>query len=331
MSLATLEADLVASARPGCPDVHERLSVYADLLLERDDPLGHAIVAVLRDNDLEVLGIEAFACDNPVEGPRRQELLVCRYRPFARALWLPPHKRAYDTEMVLLPPLGQRTSFLMGAPESESRFHDEAQHEVAIERAFLIGRTTVSQQVYDATGGPRGTYDWEGDELPVHNVSWDDATRWCEMMDVRLPSEAEWEYAARAGTQTPFCCGEQIYPDQVNCGQDPFFIIGQPDKVGRLFTNAFGLFQVHGNVWEWVADHWALYGRTPTDGRPHDDPAAVDRVCRGGSYMDSHERCRSAARQAEEPGVRSEMIGFRVARELQFGPARSRLRRLGPS
>ncbi len=312
-----LETDLVASARIGNPDIHERLAVYADLLQERGDPLGRAIAGVLRDPELEVLGLERFTCANDVEGATGFDGLVCRFLPISRALWQPPHIRSPDCELVLLPPIGGRWSFTMGAGEVEAG-HDEEPHEVELARPLLIARTAVSQQAYAATEGAHDPFEYPGDHMPANQVSWFEARDWCRSLGLRLPSEAEWEYACRAGTSTPYCFGRQVYPEQINCGGWADRAVDWPVPVGSLPANAFGLCEMHGNVEEWVADDWARYEHVPRDGSAHHDPAAHERVCRGGSCKDRPERCRSAARSSVEPEERSEVIGFRPARDVMY-------------
>lgn len=311
-----LENELIASARVGSPEVYATLAVLADLLAERGDPLGPAIARVLRDRDLQVLGLERFRCQNVIEGDRRADVLVCRHRALARALWLPPHLRAVETELVMLPALGERAEFVMGGGPGERAGHDEMLRPVRFGQAFMIGRAAVTQQLYDGLHGEHDPYDWPGDGQPANQMSWDEAEDFAQELGMRLPSEAEWEYAARGGTRTAYCFGDAVTSAEVNYGRGDMPMLGSPVGVGRLPANAYGLHEVHGNLREWVADDWALYDFAPLDGRAHHDPSASERVCRGGSCHDPAWACRSGARCAEDPYQRHELVGFRLARDV---------------
>jgi len=158
---------------------------------------------------------------------------------------------------------------------------------------------------------------------PVENVSWNNAMEFIEKLNklkpelnLRLPTEAEWEYACRAGTTTPFSFGENIIPDQVNYnGDHPYHggkkgeYRGKTVPVKSLPPNPWGLYEMHGNVWEWCAD-W--YGEYPTGSVV--DPKGGNRVLRGGSGFYSGRFCRSASRVFNPPGNRIDFIGFRLAR-----------------
>jgi len=152
---------------------------------------------------------------------------------------------------------------------------------------------------------------FKGGNLPVEQVNWDDAVTFCQKLsqktgkNYKLPSEAQWEYACRAGTTTPFYFGESITPDLVNYngnyayaaapqGQD----IGQTTDVGTFPPNAFGLYDMHGNVWEWCEDDWQEnYINAPIDGSALINPNSQWKLLRGGSYYDgSVYYCRSASR-----------------------------------
>ena len=168
-----------------------------------------------------------------------------------------------------------------------------------------------------------------GDQRPVVNVSWNDAMAFCQRLRLRtgknytLPSEAQWEYACRAGTTTPFHFGETISSELANYNGTETYGDGpegehrrQTTDVGIFPPNAWGLHDMHGNVWEWCADHWyANYEGAPDDGRPWlDENAREDesRLLRGGSWDDRPRGCRSACRSGIRPGVRNSYIGFRV-------------------
>jgi formylglycine-generating enzyme required for sulfatase activity len=240
-------------------------------------------------------------------------------------------------EMVQIP----GGSFLMGSPEDElerSRF-ESPQHLVTI-APFFMGRCPVTQDLWRFVSSlPKVLRDldpdpseFKGNSRPVENVSWHDATEFCQRLarhtgkPYRLPSEAEWEYACRAGTTTPFHFGNTITPEVANYdwsetyGQDGI----QKEKdfegttpIGQFnIANRFGLYDMHGNVWEWCQDHWHdNYLEAPVDGSAWIDPDASEdaaRVLRGGSWFNIPWDCRSASRLSNDAGFRYDYIGFRV-------------------
>jgi formylglycine-generating enzyme required for sulfatase activity len=231
--------------------------------------------------------------------------------------------------------------FLMGSPENEgSRLDREGpQHEVSV-AAFFMGRFAVTQAQWRRIAAwpqVRIPLDldparFEGDQRPVERVSWYDAIEFCARLSARsgrryrLPSEAEWEYAARAGTSSPFAFGATIAPEIVNYnGNHPYARASKGDyraattPVGSLgVANRFGLFDLHGNVWEWCQDLWhADYHGAPDDGRAWEPGGgAALRVLRGGSWLLSAWNCRSAFRLGYAPDVRHLDIGVRVVCEV---------------
>jgi len=235
-------------------------------------------------------------------------------------------------EMIRIP--GGR--FIMGsARRSENLYNDEGpQHEVRL-REFLIGRYPVTQAQWKAVMGGNPSY-FKGDRLPVENVSWDEARDFCRRLNeklglsgaagYRLPSEAEWEYAARAGTSTDYAFGETISTDLVNFdgSQSPERrkgrYRGKTVEVGSLGApNAWGLYDMHGNVSEWCEDDFhGSYDAAPSDGRPWVDLVRASfRVNRGGGWYDPAVNCRSASRGYDAPGYRGFIIGFRLARSIR--------------
>ena len=227
-------------------------------------------------------------------------------------------------EMVVVP----SGRFRMGSPASERGRDDNEgpQHRVML-RSFALGATEVTFDEWEACvrdsgcGGyrPRDQR-WGRGARPVINVSWEDAqayVRWLSRAigeSYRLPSEAEWEYAARAGTTTPFRTGATLSPDQANYGRNR----GQTTPVGTFVPNAFGLYDVHGNVWEWVEDCWHnSYRRAPNDGVAWTVGGDCGRrVLRGGSWNNSPRYQRSAERYGRTTEYRLHDAGFRVARTL---------------
>jgi formylglycine-generating enzyme required for sulfatase activity len=156
----------------------------------------------------------------------------------------------------------------------------------------------------------------EVDWCPVEGVSWFDAQEFCSRLSQRtgrtytLPSESQWEYACRAGTTTPYAFGATISQWQANVASSG------TTEVGRFRANAWGLYDMHGNVWEWCADHWhPNYLAAPDDGRSWTNPTAAEdeeMLLRGGSWSYYTMDCRSAARDHGQPGLASRSVGFRV-------------------
>jgi len=217
--------------------------------------------------------------------------------------------------------------FLMGSPAQEHERRDnEEQHEVILTRGFWLAETACTQALWQAVMGGNPSH-FTGEKRPVEQVSWDDTQRFIERLNAevpglaaRLPTEAECEYGCRAGTTTPFSCGEDIDPAQANYnGNYPYrgdqkgLYRKQTVDVATLPPNPWGLYEMHGNVWEWCQD-W--FGDYPTG--PVVDPVGVAtgrwRVARGGSWFFGARRCRSAQRGRGEPANRSAGRGFRLAR-----------------
>jgi formylglycine-generating enzyme required for sulfatase activity len=230
-------------------------------------------------------------------------------------------------EMVAIP----GGTFLMGSSENEKRHQDDEspQHEVTVS-PFFMSKYPVTQTQWEAVMGNNPSY-VKGKNRPVEKVSWDDAVEFCEKLskttgnDCRLPSEAEWEYACRAGTTTPFYFGETITTDLANY-EGNYTYADEPKgiyrkgtiEVGQFPPNAFGLYDMHGNVWEWVADNWhSDYTNAPNDGKIWAEGADKnDRVLRGGSWEDVSINTRAAVRSRFNPDVRYYGIGFRVVRRV---------------
>ncbi|TVR82715.1 MAG: hypothetical protein EA405_05845 [Rhodospirillales bacterium] len=227
-------------------------------------------------------------------------------------------------EMVVIPP----GTFLMGSPENEQdRTSDEGpQHRVTIAKPFAIGRFAVTFAEYDhfcdATGHDKPKDEgWGRGRRPVINVSWEDAQAYVVWLSrktgkpYRLPSEAEWEYACRAGTTTRFTFGDEITEKQANFGAN----VRRTTNVGVYPPNPWGLHDMHGNVWEWCEDCWhPNYRGAPDDGRAwggEDGGNCERRVLRGGSWLFTRARLvLSAYRFACDPGLRCADSGFRCAR-----------------
>ncbi|MEM8638893.1 MAG: SUMF1/EgtB/PvdO family nonheme iron enzyme [Cyanobacteria bacterium P01_G01_bin.54] len=227
-------------------------------------------------------------------------------------------------EMVAIP----GGTFMMGAPESEVGSDDERpQHGVNV-LAFTMGKYAVTQAQYEAMMGENPA-NFKGSSRPVEKVSWNKAQEFCQKLSertgrkFRLPSEAEWEYACRAETTTLFYFGETINTDQVNYdGRYPYGNAPQGEyreqttDVGSFSPNTFGLYDMHGNVWEWCEDVWHdSYEGAPNDGSAWLEGSENDnhsRVLRGGSWVNSARVCRSASRSYYSPAFIVSDVGFRV-------------------
>lgn len=218
-------------------------------------------------------------------------------------------------------------TFTMGSPSTELRRSDDEgpQHEVTVP-TFYLGKYPVTQGQWEAVMGSNPSQ-FKGANRPVENVSWEDAVEFCQKLSqksgkgYRLPSEAEWEYACRAGTTTPFYFGETITPDLANYEGTETYGSGpkgeyraQTTDVGNFPPNAFGLYDMHGNVWEWCQDIWHKnYEGAPMDGSAWvDGNSSGGRILRGGSCYNDPWDCRSAYRYYSSPEFRVNYIGFRV-------------------
>ncbi|OLP18944.1 hypothetical protein BST81_08510 [Leptolyngbya sp. 'hensonii'] len=244
-------------------------------------------------------------------------------------------------DMILVP----GGSFMMGSPEDEpERIDDEGPQHLVQVPPFFMGRYPVTQAQWRFVAGlptverelePNPSYFTEdnrsveaGDNRPVEQVSWYEAVEFCARLsahthrEYRLPSEAEWEYACRSGTTTPFYFGSTLTTDLANYNGNYTYDDGPEGKYREETTpvdffeyaNGFGLCDMHGNVWEWCQDHWHnSYEGAPTDGTAWlSENKDANRVIRGGSWDNDPRHCRSAFRFDYSPDVRSNDIGFRV-------------------
>ena len=227
-----------------------------------------------------------------------------------------------QSEMILIP----GGTFLMGSSEIT---HEGPQHEVTVS-PFLMGRYPVTQAQYQAIMGNNPAR-FKGDYRPVEQVSWNDAMEFCDRLSKKLgqpytlPSEAQWEYACRAGTTTPFHFGETITTDLANYHGDYTYGAGPKGiyrkattDVGSFPPNGFGLYDMHGNVWEWCLDHFHdSYNGAPTDGNAWVTGGDSDlRILRGGSWNDDPRYCSCVCRYYYYPDVRYSYDGFRVVSVL---------------
>ena len=216
-------------------------------------------------------------------------------------------------------------TLIMGSPESEAgRDSKEGpQHQVTVP-AFFMAKYELTQAQYQAIMGSNPSA-FKGNNRPVERVSWNDAVTFCEKLSqktqkyYRLPSEAEWEYACRAGTTTPFYFGESITPELVNYDGNYTYASAQKGQyrqqttdVGSFPPNAFGLYDMHGNVWEWCQDDYInSYNNAPTDGSALTGRSST-KLLRGGSWSYNPGYCRSACRDYYTLDYHDFAIGFRV-------------------
>jgi formylglycine-generating enzyme required for sulfatase activity len=230
--------------------------------------------------------------------------------------------------------------FTMGSPASElGRRADETLHDVTINRPFFIGQHEITQQEWRIVMGTNASRFADcGPRCPVENVGFADVEQFLAALNAqvdhevlfRLPTEAEWEYACRAGTTTRFSTGDTLTTAQANYngkqpdgGAAPGLFRERPTRAGGFPANAWGLVDMHGNVWEWTAD-W--YGAYPSEdvADPPGPPSGDQRVIRGGSWQADANSARCAARAAHDPDARDSALGFRVAADRKQDPAAAR-------
>ena len=240
-----------------------------------------------------------------------------------------------ELEMVLIP----GGSFIMGSQEEEegSSDNERPQHQVTI-KPFCFGKYPITQAQWQAVAAlppvkqelkPNPSR-FKGANRPIECVSWHDAVEFCNRLSnhtqrpYRLPSEAEWEYACRAGTTTPFHFGETITTDLANYNGNYTYGNGvkgshrkETTEVGSFkIANQFGLYDMHGNVWEWCQDDWLdNYANAPKDGSAWTSQSGNTKVLRGGSWFSNPHYCRSASRNYYywvERGNLNLAFGFRV-------------------
>jgi formylglycine-generating enzyme required for sulfatase activity len=238
---------------------------------------------------------------------------------------LPKITNSIGMKLVLIP----KGTFTMGPTIDEKElFGHEEQHEVTISQDYYLGVTEVTQAQYEKMMGKNPSY-FQGAKvgnantaLPVENVSWDDAVEFCKKLSdlpeekkagrvYRLPTEAEWEYACRSGSKSAYSFGES----SKSLGDYAWFdqnSNGQTDPVGQKKPNAWGLYDMLGNVWEWCSDWYDEYPKGAVSDPTGPIKGSV-RVYRGGSWSNVAVGCRSAYRRRSAPSLRGDHLGFRVA------------------
>jgi formylglycine-generating enzyme required for sulfatase activity len=257
---------------------------------------------------------------------RTEEKLVSPAPPPSKESNPKPPKRALDEEITNSIGMKFRLirpgTFRMGSPASESgRDNDETQHSVTISKPYYLGIYEVTQEQYERVMGKNPSY-FKGARDPVENVSWEDAVAFIEKLNgmpsekdagrvYRLPTEAEWEYACRAGSESAYCFGEDVS----QLGEYEWFEEnsgGKTHPVGEKRPNAWGLYDMHGNVLEWCND-WEREYPSAAVADPSGPARGSRRVCRGGCWDYQAASCRSADRGGDGPGIRYSLLGFRLA------------------
>ena len=213
--------------------------------------------------------------------------------------------------------------FMMGALKDKLGPSDKTPvHKVTISKPFELGTYLVTQREWKAVMGNNPSR-FKGDALPVDNVSWNDVQDFIKKLNqkegvdkYRLPSEAEWEYACRAGTTARHFFGD----DESRLGEYAWYSDNSDEKthlVGQKKPNPWGLYDMYGNVWEWVQDTWhADYDGAPTDGSAWKSRDGSLQVHRGGSYYSLAHNCQSANRSSYDPRLREKHLGFRLLMEI---------------
>jgi formylglycine-generating enzyme required for sulfatase activity len=297
--------------------------VYAEIAEELE--VSSSIGVTTKEVQLQIFTFETVTVNHRGKIINRETNQQARY--FTEKL-----AKGIALEMVYIP----GGTFLMGAPKEEegSRDNERPQHQVTIP-PFFMGKYPVTQKQWRAVAAlpqinrklnPNPSR-FEGYDLPVEKISWYDCAEFCARLsaytkrDYRLPSESEWEYACRAGTTTPFHFGETISTEVANYNGEYTYGSGskgekrkQTTPVGSFHVaNAFGLFDMHGNVWEWCADEYHQnYDGAPVDGSAWNSNNENDRMLRGGSWFDYPWDCRSAYRVVYSPDGWDDDRGFRV-------------------
>ncbi len=250
-------------------------------------------------------------------------LAGCSGEPELKPEWTEP---VTGMEMVLVP----AGTFMMGSPEDEIGHEPgETLHEVGLSRPFYLGKYEVTQAQWLQVMGENPSHFQDCDDCPAEQMSWWQAESFVRRLSelsgesFRLPTEAEWEYACRAGTTTPFATGDNLTTEQANYdGRYPYpgFEAGvyraRTTPAGSFAPNAWGLYDLHGNVWEWLADRYCDYSDGPvTD--PLGECGSELRVIRGGSWYFNADSARCGVRYTHRPQDVGVSLGLRVVREIE--------------
>jgi formylglycine-generating enzyme required for sulfatase activity len=329
----------VSPPASGTDDAAQRTATIDKLAAERAeaDRLAAQRVAAQRAAQISQLLDIARANDSPEKGkdalqPLNQVLTLdpqnaeaLRLKDKISAYYAPTLTNSLKMLLVRIEP----GEFMMGSASTETGHAiDETQHRVKITRAYMLGAYPVTQSQWSALMAVNPSK-FKGDDLPVESVSWDDAVQFCEKLSTkeqkhyRLPTEAQWEYACRAGTTTPFYSGPTISGDLANYDAKTAYGNGvkgtsrmKTTPVGTFKPNAWGLFDMCGNVNEWCSDWYSPYpAGDAVDPTGPETPSAPTswRVLRGGSWGSTPTQCRSGARYKSAPDNHFDFYGFRVA------------------
>ncbi|MGF1581372.1 MAG: formylglycine-generating enzyme family protein [Gemmataceae bacterium] len=300
--------------------------ILADYLEERDDPRCELLRLSYTLKDMANITPERLAMEERL----RELLLVKKLEPV-----VPKATNELEMEFAWVPP----GTFLMGSPESEEeRRLDETQHRVTLTKGLYVGITPVTQRQWQNVMVENPSHYKGDDTLPVDSVSWEDCQEFVNSLNLMkraelrlsvpqggmfdLLTEAEWEYSCRAGTTTPFWFGDTISTDQANYNGDAVYGNGkkgdfcvETTPVGSYPPNVWGLFDLHGNVYEWCADWYGGFSHVDVE-NPQGPENGSDRVLRGGSLLRDPWILRSGARFNAQPGFHYPGIGFRVCFRL---------------
>ncbi|WP_340818435.1 formylglycine-generating enzyme family protein [Methanolobus sp. WCC4] len=227
-------------------------------------------------------------------------------------------------ELVLIP----AGEFYMGTDSTPVVAFDDPVHKVTIDEQFYMAESEVTQKQWTAIMGDNPSY-FKSDDLPVEQVSWYDAQEFIARLNementdkYRLPTEAEWEYACRAGTSTDFSFSDKAtdldtYGWSDSYGWCAINSNSTTNPVNQKEPNSWGLYDMHGNVWEWVQDNWHdNYEGAPADGTAWEEGKLNSRVGRGGSWMDGPNICKSHFRGSLDANSTSNVLGFRIVKDI---------------
>jgi formylglycine-generating enzyme required for sulfatase activity len=308
-------------------DINERDLIIRDFLHKRPNDIYESIVSeipIILNNKPTVVYFTIFF---NVGGKGKSGKTAAYSKKITIKNEIPPGEQLGNAitntigmEFVLIP----AGKFEMGSPpDEEGRDSDEGPvHHVNIEKAFYMGRYEVTQKQWRAVMGDNPSH-FKGDDLPVEQVSWDDVQEFIKKLNekegidtYRLPSEAEWEYACRAGTTTRYSFGDS----ESRLGDYAWYNSNsgsQTHPVGQKKANPWGLYDLHGNVWEWVQDSWhSNYDGAPADGSAWESEDGANRVLRCGCCGNYAWGCRSAIRGRFAPRTRGSILGFRLLKSL---------------
>jgi uncharacterized protein (TIGR02996 family) len=288
--------------------------IFADWLEEKGDARGELL------HLLHLLTQGSSPPERPRLETRLRELLANGVEPVG-----PFWTNSIGMRFSCIPP----GTFLMGSPPMETnRTEDEMQHSVTLTKGFFLGIHQVTQGQWQRVMGTNPSH-FQGDDLPVEQVAWEECEEFCKMLSehegqqYRLATEAEWEYACRAGTTTPFHFGETISAAEANFdGNHPYGDAAKSSyrkrtcKVGSYKPNGYGLFDMHGNVWEWCSDFYGedYDGIKKPSGIDPREPVFENfyHVFRGGGWNSNGHSCRSANRNYAGQAFRPNFLGCRV-------------------